>query len=446
MRMLKEKERLHNVLLYIGISLLTGFVVGLLIWGAELLFRVPIGTISALVLGGATFIGSLLGLFLHNWWKDEPEHAKALMSYQILTIANETLPFLRKGLKAESASKVAQIIWKRSDAIAVAITDKTTVLAFRGVGESHHEAGKPIITRATRESLQFNETRILESREDIGCPTRGCPLQAAIVVPLSMRSQVVGTLKFYYASRDKLTESHISVAGGLAKLLSTQLELSEIDKQTELAVQAELKALQAQINPHFMFNTLNAIAMFCRTKPGKARQLLIQFADFFRKSLEKPGLLISLKKELDYVNSYLEFEQARFEDSLEVKEQIDPSALNVQLPTLTLQPLVENAVKHGASDDRKLTVAISAKIVDSEMIIEIKDNGVGISTKDKENIFLPGFGKGIGVGLHNVNERLKSLYGEEYELKVESEKGKGTTVAMHIPLNHNNMLGVSYEA
>ncbi len=444
--MRSDEEQLRNVLLYAKISLLAGLSVLLLSWVTLFFLKFPLEPILSLFLGAATSIGSILGLLLHSRWKDEPEHAKALMSHQILSIANETLPFLRKGLKDESASKVAQIIWKISDAIAVAITDKTTVLAFRGVGESHHEAGKPVITRATKESLQFNETSILESREDIGCPIEGCPLQAAIVVPLTMRNKVVGTLKFYYSGRDKLTESHISVAEGLAKLLSTQLELSEIDKQTKLAVQAELKALQAQINPHFMFNTLNTIAMFCRTKPGKARKLLIQFADFLRKSLERPGLLISLKKELDYVNSYLVFEKARFEKSLEIKEQIDPSALGIRLPALTLQPLVENAVKHGAPDDRKLAIDINAKIVDSEMVVEVRDNGIGIRAKDIDKIFLPGFGKGIGVGLHNVNERLKSLYGEEYGLKVESVKGKGTTVIIHIPLNYSSVLGTGYEA
>jgi len=444
--LLREKEGLLNALLYLGISIFVGFGTAVLVWAAAGFLGTVLKPLSLVALAGIVSVGIMVGLLLYSWLKDEPEHAKALMSHQILGIANETLPYLRKGLKTESASKVAHIIWKRSDAIAVAITDKMNVLAFRGVGESHHEAGKPIITRATRESLQYNESRILESKADIGCPVEGCPLQAAIVVPLTLKGQAAGTLKFYYSSREKLTESHISVAEGLAKLLSTQLELSEIDRQTELAVQAELKALQAQINPHFMFNTLNTIAMFCRTKPGKARELLIKFDDFFRKSLERPGLLVSFKEELDYVNSYLVFEKARFGKSLQVSQHIDPLALNIRLPALTVQPLVENAVKHGTPADRVLTVNVKAEVTDSEMVVEVKDNGIGIKAQDMDKIFQPGFGKGIGVGLHNVNERLKNLYGQEYGLKVMSAQGTGTIVVLRVPLQNNTILGVTHEA
>jgi two-component system LytT family sensor kinase len=442
----REREGLKEVLLFLGISAFVAFGMVIMVWPVAGLLGSPLGPVAAFALLAVIAFGILIGLLLQAWLKDEPDHAKALMSHQILSIANETLPYLRQGLKTESASRVAQIIWKQSDAIAVAITDRQDVLAFRGVGESHHEAGKPLMTRATREALQYNESRILESKADIGCPVEGCPLQAAIVVPLSVRSQTAGTLKFYYSSREKLTESHIAVAEGLAKLLSTQLELSEIDRQTELAVQAELKALQAQINPHFMFNTLNTIAMFCRTKPGKARELLIQFADFFRKSLERPGLLVSLREELDYVNSYLVFEKARFGNTLQVSQQIDPHALTIRLPALTVQPLVENAVKHGAPEDRVLTVSVKAEVGESEMVVEVKDNGIGIRARDMDKIFEPGFGKGIGVGLHNVNERLKNLYGREYGLKVISAEGTGTVVIMRVPLETSSIMGVGHEA
>lgn len=377
---------------------------------------------------------------------EAPEYSKALISHQILEIANETLPFLKTGLNSESASRVAQIIWKRTDAIAVAITDTETVLAFRGVGESHHESGKPIMTKATETTLAGKTVTIVESKEDIGCPVANCPLRAAIVVPLESRGKANGTLKIYYASREQLTQSHVTVASGLGRLLSTQLELSELDKQSKLATQAQLKALQAQINPHFLFNTLNTIAMFCRTKPNDARRLLIEFADFFRRSLEQENQFVSVREEIDYVNSYLVFERARFGENLQIIEHIDPKALDMTLPALTLQPLVENSVKHGALPGRPLVVSVSIKIIRGCLRVSVVDNGVGISEKDLPHIFEQGFGKGIGVGLNNVIERLKSIYGAEAALNVASQTGMGTTVTMSIPAVKQEPSEVANEA
>lgn len=437
-----------DFLIKITIPLLVGAV-----FGAALIFLTirpdRVFKVTATQLGVLFSFGILVFmiiLFIFYRFKDEPDHLRALLSHQILEIANKTLPYLRMGLTFESASKVAQIVWKGTDAIAVAITDSNIVLAFRGIGENHHRAGETILTRSTKEALEHNELRALESKKDIGCPVSSCPLEAAIIVPLVIRKKAVGSLKFYYANRSKLTESHITFAEGLAKLLSTQLELSEIDKQAELAHQAELKALQAQINPHFLFNTLNTIAMFCRTKPAKARKLLIQFADFFRKSLERESDLVTLSEELDYVNSYLVFEEARFGDRLKIIENIDPLSLSVRLPALTLQPIVENSVKHGAPANAVLEVVITTKLSSSDLIIEVKDNGIGINSEDMKKILLPGFGKGIGVGLNNVNERLESLYGKEYCLRVTSAIGRGTTVILKIPLFMERTLGVAGEA
>lgn len=374
------------------------------------------------------------------------ENSKALVSHQILEIANETLPYLRTGLNPESAFAVAQIIWKQTDAIAVAITDCESVLAFRGVGEGHHEVGKPILTLATTQTLAHSSVNVVESKEDIGCPVPNCPLRAAIVVPLESLGKPSGTLKFYYDSRDKLTQSHITVATGVGRLLSTQLELSEIDKQSKLATQARIKALQAQINPHFLFNTLNTIAMFCRTKPDEARRLLVEFADFFRCSLERENEFVSVNEELDYVNSYLVFEKARFGDSLQVIENIDPKAMELMLPILTLQPLVENAVKHGAAPDRALSIMVSVKLNKGDLKITVKDNGEGIDEAELPHIFEPGFGKGTGVGLNNVKERLTSIYGQRSELIISSKTGEGTTVKMSIPALKQEIGQVAHEA
>ncbi len=399
---------------------------GALSFGSDSRFAFALATIAFVIVAFAGLI-ALKAL-------PEIEHSTALQSHLILETANETLPYLRKGLSFESASRVAQIILDRSDASAVAITNLSTVLGFVGLGSDHHVAGSPIITRATKKAIGDDEPEVLTNQADIGCPDLDCPLKSAIVVPLDIRGKVAGTLKFYYDHPDKPTESRIALAKGLARLLSTQLELSEIDRQRELASQAELKALHAQINPHFLFNSLNTIAMFTRTNPKEARRLLLQFAEFFRRSLGRQGALVTLNQELDYINSYLALEKARFGDRLRVSEDIDEDAGDCQVPALSIQPLVENAVKHGLEREGRLAIEITAKLTGSELRISVKDDGRGIPCEELDKVLDFGYGKGNGIGLSNVNERLRGLYGEESALKIRSKIGAGTEVSFKIPV------------
>ncbi len=362
-----------------------------------------------------------------------PDHLRAMQSETILRIANESLAYLRKGLDRETAEAVCRLVLRETEASAVAITDRDTVLYFAGLGEDHHTTGGPIITRATREALEVNEHRILATKEEIGCPKRDCMLKAAIVVPLEMRGQAVGTLKFYYTTPRLLNETQIAMVEGLAKLLSTQLELSELDRQTALATSMELKALQSQINPHFLFNTINTIASLIRTDPPKARELLREFASFYRRTLENSEELITLDRELEYVRRYLTFERARFgEDRIRVTEDIDASALDVQVPAFVLQPLVENAVQHGIRTQGTLHITIEGHGGDGRLDLAVRDDGKGISAEDLPRVLEPGFGRGLGIALKNVDDRLKGHFGPDSGLKVASREGEGTTVRVTI--------------
>ncbi|MDO8886248.1 histidine kinase [Candidatus Oleimmundimicrobium sp.] len=420
----------------VAISIFVGFVVMSFCWGLSY-FEGVFEKWSPIILG--SFVAFMTSVILKVWAvKGEFEHSKAVYSHQIFEIASATLPYLRTGLNEKSAGEVARILIKNIDAMAVALTNLTTILAFSGAGEDHHQAGGLILTEATKEVLKYNEARVLKSKKEIGCPVSNCPLSAAIAVPLELRNKVAGALKFYYSDKEELTESRITFTEGLAKLLSTQLELSEIDRQEGLACKAELKALQAQINPHFLFNTLNTIASLCRTDSKKARKLIIQFADFFRKSLERDSDLVTLEEEIDYLNTYLLLEEARFGKNLQILEDVDKEVLGIKIPFLIIQPLVENAIKHGGTLWGHIKVKIAAKIYNSEVIIQVCDNGKGISEKNLSKILSPGFGKGTGIGLSNVNERLKSLYGEEYALEVTSTKNKETKVVIHIPITGEN--------
>jgi two-component system LytT family sensor kinase len=352
-----------------------------------------------------------------------------------LQIANETLPFLRRGLNEDTARKTAEVIKKISDVAAVAITDRDRVLAYIGEGSDHHKAGGPIITFATKQAIATGELMVIKEKAGLNCPEKKCPLQSAVIALLKCKGEVCGTVKLYQTSQGELQPSVIKLAVGVAQLLGMQMELAELDRQVQLVTKAELDALHAQINPHFLFNTLNAIIAYVRTNPETARRLLIRLAAFFRQALKRHGHFNTLKEEIEYVNTYLVLEKARFREKLRVQRDIDPELLDYQVPVLTLQPLVENAVKHGVQPKvGQGTVFISAKKFNNEILFTIKDDGVGISVERLPMVLLPGFGSGNGVGLSNVHERLKSLFGEDYGLRIVSELNKGTTIYVKVPL------------
>ncbi|HEX3015579.1 MAG TPA: histidine kinase [Desulfobacteria bacterium] len=356
-------------------------------------------------------------------------------------IANETLPYLRRGLNQATAEKTAEIIQKISEVAAVAITDRENVLAYLGAGCDKHNPGDPILTETTRMVIATGVYKIARNQAELNCSRRDncdCPLGAAVVVPLKCKDETVGTVKLYQAKGSQLNPQIIRLALGMAQLLGMQMELAELDRQAQLAAEAELDALQAQINPHFFFNTLNTIIMYSRTNPNRARRLLIRLSDFFREALKRQGSFISLQEEMNFVHTYLVLEKARFGSKLKIIEHIEPDLFEKQIPRLTLQPLVENAVKHGITP--KLgqgAIKIVGRREAEEIIISVEDDGVGIPVETLSLVLQPGYGSGNGVGMSNVHERLKGLYGEDYGLQIATSQNAGTTVTMRIPLSDN---------
>jgi two-component system sensor histidine kinase LytS len=355
-----------------------------------------------------------------------------VQSEQILDIANETLSYLRGGLDEKTAGEVCRLILAETEVAAVAITDTERILGFAGIGEDHHTTGGPILTQATRDALASDETRILQTREEIDCSKEYCLLSAAIVVPLHSRGRPAGTLKFYYTSPRQLNETQVTMVDGLARLLSTQLELAELDRQTELAREMELKALQAQIHPHFLFNTINTITSLIRTDPPKARELLKEFAALYRRSLQNPDELVTLDNELANVRSYFKLSQARFGERLLVTEDLDPRVLDAEVPAFIVQPLVENSVEHGMRAHGALSIRVEAGETGGRVFVRVTDDGVGIPAADLPRLLDPGFGKGLGIALANVDDRLKGHFGPGAGLKVESVEGEGTTVILDL--------------
>ncbi len=377
-------------------------------------------------LGIAIFIGIIENIY------SEYERVAAGQANKALKIANLTLPHLRKGLNYEVAQKVVDIIYSSVDVAAIAITDRKEILAHRGVGEDHHRAGFDIQTEITKRVIQTGKHIIINGKKDIQCIDEECCLKSAIVVPLKEHETVVGTLKLYKRDENSITSVDVELALGLAQLFSTQIELSKLDYQKKLLVEAELKTLQAQINPHFLFNAINTIVSFMTFDVEKSKDLLISLADLFRKSLRSSQELVDIKTELEHIASYLEIEKARFGDRLQVNYELQED-LAFKFPPLILQPIVENAVIHGILPKKQGgSVTIRSSKADKDVLLEVIDDGVGIDLDTMDNLMVE-TGDTKSVGLQNVNKRLINLYGEDYRLNITSDTNRGTRVQIKIP-------------
>jgi len=368
---------------------------------------------------------------------EDSEEDVFLSTDPTVRVAHETLQYMRRGLNEVTARKTAEIIQKICEIPAIAITDREKVLAYLGAGCENHKPGDRILTEATKYVIATGEHKIVNSTEELNCTKTDCkcPLSAGVIAPLKLREEVVGTLKLYQTEDGQLAPNIVRLTIGIAQLLSMQIELAELDRQRQLVTEARLDALHAQINPHFLFNTLNTIIMYIRKDPDKSRELLIRLAEFFRKTLNRQGHFITLKEELDCVRTYFALEKARFGDKIRLIEDIDPELLEYPIPVFSLQPLIENAIKHGITPKNgNGTITIRAKQKGSDLHLSIIDTGVGIPPNKLDKVLQPGYGSGNGVGLSNVNLRLQSLYGEDRGLKIVSSEGKGTAIHMYIPL------------
>lgn len=354
--------------------------------------------------------------------EDDKEKIAAKQAKLALDIANKTLPYFRN-INSDSLNKICTIIKEDIQADAVAITDKKDVLAYQGVGEEHYNIGHEIITEVTKEAIKSGKIIIRNDNSE----DKSEMLKSAIIIPLKEKNEVTGALKIYYEKAHKITYSRQTLAVGLSQIISTLMEVSKIEQIKEMANKAEIKALQTQINPHFLFNALNAIASSIRIDPDKARKIIINLACYLRYNLELNGEFIDIKKELKQVSDYIEIEKARFGNKLNIIYDIDD--VDVKIPSLSIQPLVENAIVHGILKDKGAgTVNISVKQQDEKVKISIVDSGVGISEDIIQRVY-NGTIPENKIGIYNVHLRLKLIYGEGLIIK---RLEKGTKIEFYI--------------
>jgi LytS/YehU family sensor histidine kinase len=340
---------------------------------------------------------------------------------------------VRDGLTLESARRTVELLRPLLEGDAVAITDRSSMLAYVGPGRDHHGEGTPLWSSARDEVFATGETVTVSG--DLGCPEPTCPLRSATIAPLRVRDATIGTVTVY---RTTAAPPDRELVTSVASILSLTLDLADLQAEARRSADARLEALRAQINPHFLFNTINTIASRIRTDPEEARQLLVRFAEFFRYAVRQHGQTAEFAREYAFVRTYLTLEQARFGDRLQLELDVDPQVLGVEVPVLVIQPLVENAVKHGvAAKVGRGRVVLRARVDPLARIVEVtvRDDGVGMAPDVLERTLQgASAGEDGGVGLANILERLELLYGDRHEVSVRSAPGEGTTVRLRLPM------------
>ncbi|MEA3422899.1 MAG: LytS/YhcK type 5TM receptor domain-containing protein [Bacillota bacterium] len=375
---------------------------------------------------------SIIIAIIQNIRKQNDAQA-AFRAQMALKIANKTLPYLSKGLTIEAAKETVRIIYDIASVNAVSLTDNEKILAHIGDGSDHHLSGDLLHTQITKEVLATGEYKIAYSKETISCDNPECVLKSAIVAPLIIENQTVGSLKLYNSKNYGIKKVDLELVLGLASLFSTQIELSKIENQSKLLAKAELRALQAQINPHFLFNALNTINSLIRIDPNDARKQLVNLAEYFRHNLNLIEDKVPLEKELNQIKSYLEIEKARYRDNLEIEYEIDVD-LSYEIPPIIVQPIIENSIKHGIFKmNDKGKIKISFKEDDYYLYIEVLDNGIGMKDETIEKILSDTYSSD-SIGIINIHKRLINMYGEENGLEIFSIPSEGTTVKISIPI------------
>ncbi|MHB8659151.1 MAG: sensor histidine kinase [Solirubrobacteraceae bacterium] len=344
---------------------------------------------------------------------------------QALHAATVTLPHLRRGLSPESAAKAIAHLRTLTQALAVGLADGEEILAFDGAGADHHRAGGRLASLAA----PGRDDRVQVERQ-VRCDHPDCPLGVAVLAPLVVQDERVGTFVALFAQGRRLTPDDTRTVAQAASLVSAQLALAELELQAQRLARAELRALRAQISPHFVYNALAAIASYIHTNPEEARELLSEFAEFTRYAFSSQSPYVTLADELHYVEKYLRLERARFGERLDVRLRVEPEVLQAAVPVLSLQPLVENAVRHGVERRGHGRIEIIGRDVGSDVELRVSDDGVGMQIERAQAILA---GDGGGVGLHNVQARLQTTFGREYGLEIESSPDHGTTVTMTLP-------------
>lgn len=333
--------------------------------------------------------------------------------------ASLAAPHLRAGLSAPDVVKAARHLRVLLGSAAVAIVSVEGAVSFDGPSDGLESAARRIAAQVSASGR----------RQVFPAPGRDDDLEA-VGAPILVDGRVVGVVVAFAAP---VRAALVRAAEEVADWCAAQVELGGLDASRTQLAEAELRSLRAQISPHFIYNALTAIASFVLTDPTRARELVLEFADFTRYSFRRQGEFTTIAEELGSIHSYLELERARFGDRLRVTLQIAPETLATVIPFLSVQPLVENAVRHGLEPGvGGGEIRIVSRDDGTHTEITVEDDGVGMDPEGLRATLTAG-DDGVHVGLRNVDTRLRQLYGADGGLVVETNTGAGTLVRMRVP-------------
>ncbi len=364
---------------------------------------------------------------------DRPGGPTDEATFLTLHIAAMAAPSLRAGLTRDSARKAVRHLRALLGTGAIAVTDSGGLLAWDGEAGCHRDHAP----EHARTVLASARPRTV-AEDELACDTPGCAIRGGVVVPLTVDGRVVGALAAYDTV---VSAALVRTVTEVGRWVSGQLELAEVDSSRRRTMAAEMRVLRAQMSPHFVYNALTTIASFVRTDPDRARELLVEFADFNRYALRRARDFATLAEEVHCVDRYLLLERARFGDRLHVTLRIAPEVLSLPVPFLCLQPLVENAVKRGvAAAGRRGEVRVVVSDAGPEAHISVEDDGPGTPPERIRTLLGGGSphegpheDEEGGSGLAGVDVRFRQIYGEDYGLVVESAPNAGTTVRLRVP-------------
>ncbi len=344
-------------------------------------------------------------------------------------LAKKCLPLLLEGIShKENMQRLAEIMLEEIDWAGVMITDRTQIIA-----SSQKEAAEEVdfgteVPDVGQRAMSSGDVEVMYKVPLVSPMYELMKDYSLVAAPFVIREQAIGCLIVWVKKKWVLKQSELKILQHLVTLSSYQIALAELEQQRLMRERAEFKALQFQVNPHFLFNALNTISYVCREEPERARELLLTLANYFRYNLNYDAYIVPLVEELKHVQDYLEIEKARFEEKLLVTFEV-PDVMDIDIPTLILQPIVENAVRYGINQEGKRVVRIQIEEEPEGCMVCVSDEGRGIS-EDILNKLKNDEPIGNSIGLSNVHKRMKNMYGEENGLHFRSTV-KGTCVEMH---------------
>ncbi|VAW44938.1 hypothetical protein MNBD_GAMMA04-265 [hydrothermal vent metagenome] len=365
-----------------------------------------------------SLIGNSIGAALFVTILNDRERLGISYTTSTLHMAKRLVDVLKHGFNKKSASKIVNIIGAETRISTVAITDRhSKIMAV--TQSNHHHVGDTIIPEQIQEAIDQQQAIFMDGHQT----TQTSNIHTALITPLIVDGNVLGVLLLFEPKRRFFPKLNQAMGEGVANLLSEQMRLSLYQEQL---TSAEHKLLVAQINPHFLSNALNTISSMVRTDKDQSRQLLAKLAFLMRKSIKQGNEISTLEQELAHMDAYLSIDLARYGSKLTIEKNIDPKLMNALLPSFILQPLVENAVKHG----------ISHLLIPGTIHIRAwqpKNKQLQIDIKDSAGQYQPTSIASKRIGMNNVDERIKAMFGQQYGLSVDCSPNEHTTVTITIP-------------